>query len=46
MASQWPRILRDGKLLGSNEQAEALRIQARAFEAERLPVLRALGVAA
>jgi len=45
LAAQGQRILRDGKPLDDDAQAEALHKQARSFEAERLAVLRAFGVA-
>ena len=45
LQAQGHRILRDGKPLTTDEQLTALRAQATAFEAERLPMLRALGVA-
>jgi len=45
LVAQGQRILRDGKPLDDDAQAEALHKQARSFEAERLAVLRAFGVA-
>lgn len=43
--SQGQRMVRDGKPLDDAEQAGALRTQAQSFEADRLPVLQAFGVA-
>ena len=38
-------IMRDGSQLDADGQSRALQAQAAAFNTERLPVLRALGVA-
>lgn len=43
--AQGQRILRHGKPLASEEHAQVLLSQAQTFAGERLPVLRALGVA-
>ncbi|OIJ40184.1 hypothetical protein [Massilia timonae] len=43
--AQGQRIVQDGKALADAEQAQALGREAQVFDAERLPLLRAFGLA-
>lgn len=45
LGAQGQRIVQDGKPLADAEQAQALGRQAQVFDAERLPLLRAFGIA-
>ena len=45
LQAQGHRIMRDGQALEPEQQRQALQVQATAFEAVRLPLLRAFGVA-
>jgi len=44
LKAQGHRIMRDGKALEAQAQAQALDAQARAFQVDRLPILQAFGI--